>query len=74
MADIHVSMSLRMRLYWLHSKKKCKGSSISPQLHKGFSIMFLSRDGDVKYYSLFSVLHDRFVQDDFLENIVFGVG
>ena len=26
--------------------------------------MFLSRDGDVKYYSLFSVLHDRFVRDD----------
>ena len=42
MADTHVSMSLRMRLYWLHSKKKWKGSSISPQLHKGFSIMFLS--------------------------------
>ena len=74
MADIHVSMYLRMRLYWLHSKKKCKMSSISPQLHKGFSIMFLSRDGDVRYYSLFSVLHDRFVQDDFLENIVFEVG
>ena len=74
MADIHVSMSLRMRLYWLHSKKKWKGSSISSQLHKGFSIMFLSRDGDVRYYSLFSVLYDRFVQDDFLENIVFEVG
>ena len=74
MADIHVSMSHRMRLYWLHSKKRWKGSSISPQLHKGFSIMFLSRDGDVRYYSLFSVLHDRFVQDDFLENIVFEVG
>ena len=54
-------------------KKKWKGSSISPQLHKGFSIMFLSRDGGVRYYSLFLVLHDRFVQDDFLENIVFGV-
>ena len=66
MADIHVSMSLRIRLYWLHSKKKWKGSSFSPQLHKGFSIMFLSRDGDVKYYSLFSVLHDRFVRDVFL--------
>ena len=26
--------------------------------------MFLSRDGDVRYYSPFSVLHDRFVQDD----------
>ena len=74
MADIHVSMYLRMRLYWLHSKKKWKMSSISPQLYKGFSIMFLSRDGDVRYYSLFSVLHDRFVQDDFLENIVFEVG
>ena len=74
MADIHVSMSLRMRLFWLHSRKKWKGSSISPQLHKGFSIMFLSRDGDVRYYSLFSVLHDRFVQDDFLENIVFEEG
>ena len=74
MADIHVSMSLRMRLYWLHSKKKWKRSSISPQLHKGFSIMFFSRDGDVRYYSLFSVLHDRFVQVDFLENIVFEVG
>ena len=74
MADIHASMSLRMRLYWLYSKKKWKWSSISPQLHKGFSIMFLSRDGDVKYCSLFSVLHDRFVRDDFLENIVFGVG
>ena len=72
MADIHVSMSLRMRLYWLHSKK-WKGFSISPQLHKGFSIMFLSRDGDVKYYCLFSVLHDRFVRCDFLENIVFGM-
>ena len=74
MADIHVSMSLRMRLYWLHSKKKWNGSSISPQLHKGFSIMFLSRDGDVRYYSLFSVLHDRFVQDNFLESIGFEVG
>ena len=72
MADIHVSISLRMRLYWLHSKKKWKGSSISPQLHKG--LYFLSRDGDVRYYSLFSVLHDRFVQVDFLENIVFEVG
>ena len=35
--------------------------------------MFLSRDGDVRYYILFSVLHDRFVQDDFLGNIVFEV-
>ena len=74
MADIHVSMSLRMRLYWLPSKKKWKGSSISQQSHKGFSIMFLSRNGDVRYYNLFSVLHDRFVQDDFRENIVFEVG
>ena len=73
MADIHVSMSLRMGLYWLHSKKKWKGSSISQKLHKGFSIMFLSRDRDVKYYSLFSVLHDRFVRGDFLEKIVFGL-
>ena len=36
--------------------------------------MFLSRDGDANYYSLFSVLHDRFVRDDFLENIFFGMG
>ena len=35
--------------------------------------MFLSRDGGVRYYSLFLVLHDTFVQDDFLENIVFEV-
>ena len=36
--------------------------------------MFLSRDGDVKCCSLFSVLHDRFVRYDFLKRIVFGVG
>ena len=32
-------------------KNEVKGSSISPHLHKRFSIMFLSRDGDVKYSS-----------------------
>ena len=74
MADTQVSMSLRMRLHSLHSKKKWKTSSISPQLHKGFSIMFLSRDGDVNCYNQVSVLYDRFVRDDFLENIDFGVG
>ena len=41
MADIHVNMSLRIRLYWLQLKEKVDGSSISPQLHKQFSIMFL---------------------------------
>ena len=29
-----------------------------------FQLCFLSRDGDVKYYSLFSVLYERFVRDD----------
>ena len=44
MADTQISMSLRLGLDWLYSKKKWKGSSILPQLHKGFSIMFLSGD------------------------------
>ena len=36
-------------------------------------LFYFGRDGDVKYYSLFSVLYDRFVRDDFLENIAFGM-
>ena len=74
MADIQVSMSPSNEIELVALKEEVGRFSISPQLHEGFSIMFLSRDGDVKYYSLFSVLHDRFVQNDFLENIVFAVG
>ena len=37
-------------------------------------MFFFSRDGDVKYYSLFSVFYDKYVRDDFLETLVFGVG
>ena len=68
-ADTQLSMSLRMRLHWLYSKRKWNRPSISPQLHWG--LCFLSRDGDVKCCSLFSALYDRFVRDDFLESIDF---
>ena len=34
--------------------------------------MFLSRYGNVKYYSLFSVLHDRFVKDKISLKVLFS--
>ena len=74
MADIHVSMSLRMRLYLVTLKEEVERVFIlSTVTQRIFNCVF-SRYGDVKYYGLFSVLHDRFVRDDFFENIVFRVG
>ena len=70
MADIPVSMPLRMRLYWLQSKRSGKGLQFHHSYTKDFQLCFLSRDGDVIYYSLFSVVHDRFLRDDYLKNIV----
>ena len=67
-ADTQVSMSLRMILNWLHSKKKWNGSSFSQQLQKG--VFNYGRDGDVKSV----VWYNRFVRDNFLESIVFWVG
>ena len=74
MTDTRVSMSLRIRLHsFAYTQNRSrKGLQFNQSYTKNFQLyMLLCRDGDEKYYSLFSVLHDRFLRDDFPENVVF---
>ena len=52
MAGTQVSMSLRMRLHWLHSKGSGNGLQFHHIYRRDLRLGF-SRDGGVKFYSLF---------------------
>ena len=64
-------MSIRLRLDWLNSKEKWKGSSILPQIHKGFSIMVLSRDAACPQPSMMNLCKTISLKEKFLERADF---